>query len=104
MALLRRTRFSWKPADSIVKITIRDVQSMGSRVRTAISEVETFGPLHPWQRGKELKHLPDKGHAISGLCHRVRHPGLFQRVNLDVAEEHFSAFGLEEDFAAGWER
>ncbi len=38
------------------------------------------------------------------FCRRVRLPGLFPRINLDVAEEDFGAFGLEEDFAAGGER
>jgi hypothetical protein len=35
-------------------------------------------------------------------AHGLRREGLLlQRIQFDPAEEHFSAFGLEQDFAAG---
>ena len=69
---------------------------------------------HPSQKARRMGHpVVLAGReiltSISDALHWLfvvgcRHPWLFKRINLDVAEEDFGAFRLEEDFAAGGER
>src|SRR5271155_1377775 len=73
-------------------------------MRELVAEhIEWHSALQAYRDNGTDHELNAMGHAISGFA-MERHPGLFQRINLDVAEEDFSTFGLEDDFAAGGER